>query len=113
MKFASGFEIFEHCKKIADRFGAYDKGILHTTVTSTEWIETESKWLVKTDRGDVIKARFVILANGVLTQPKLAKIKGMEDFEGVTFHTSRWDYSQDPTITINITLIITLTLTLI
>ena len=39
-----------------------------------------------------MKARFVICANGTLSKPKLSKIKGMESFEGHSFHTSRWDY---------------------
>ena len=46
-----------------------------------------------TDRGDAMRARYVILANGILTSPKLARIEGMETFQGETFHTSRWDYN--------------------
>ena len=42
-----------------------------------------------------MRAKFVILANGILTTPKLARIKGMEKFEGTSFHTSRWDYQVD------------------
>ena len=36
-----------------------------------------------------------MLANGILTTPKLARIEGMETFEGESFHTSRWDYHVD------------------
>ena len=39
-----------------------------------------------------MRARFVICANGTLSKPKLAKIKGLETFKGHSFHTSRWDY---------------------
>ena len=35
------------------------------------------------------------VANGILTTPKLARIRGMETFEGESFHTSRWDYDVD------------------
>ena len=44
-----------------------------------------------------MQARFVVLANGILTTPKLARIKGMENFQGTAFHTSRWDYNVDLT----------------
>ena len=44
-----------------------------------------------------MQARFVVLANGILTTPKLARIKGMENFRGTAFHTSRWDYNVDLT----------------
>ena len=43
---------------------------------------------VETDRGDRMRARFVVLANGILTTPKLARIDGMEKFQGKSFHTS-------------------------
>ena len=36
-----------------------------------------------------------MLANGILTTPKLARIEGMETFKGKSFHTSRWDYTVD------------------
>jgi cation diffusion facilitator CzcD-associated flavoprotein CzcO len=56
------------------------------------WDEDEQMWNIGTDRGDHMKARFVICANGTLSKPKLAKIQGMESFAGHSFHTSRWDY---------------------
>ncbi|HMM73366.1 MAG TPA: NAD(P)/FAD-dependent oxidoreductase, partial [Rhodocyclaceae bacterium] len=92
MKFASGFEIFEYCQKMAEKFGFYDRCLFHTTVEKTLWNESAKRWVVTTDRGDAMKAKFVILANGILTTPKLAKIEGMETFRGDSFHTSRWNY---------------------
>ena len=95
MKFASGFEILEYCQKMAEQFGFYDHCLFHTTVERTEWDEDAGRWTVHTDRGDAMRARFVILANGILTSPKLARIEGMETFQGESFHTSRWDYDVD------------------
>lgn len=95
MKFASGFEILEYCQKLAARTNFYDHCLFHTTVQSTEWDEATSHWIVSTDRGDKMRARFVVLANGILTTPKLARIEGMESFAGRSFHTSRWDYNVD------------------
>ena len=95
MKFASGFEIYEYCQNIAERFGFYERCLFHTTVETTEWNEAAGRWTVKTDRGDVMRARHVVLANGILTTPRLARIEGMETFKGASFHTSRWDYRVD------------------
>ena len=92
MRFASGFEIYEYCQNMATRFGFYDHCLFHTTVDRTEWDEEAQRWTVYTDRGDAMRARYVILANGILTTPKLARIEGMERFEGESFHTSRWRY---------------------
>jgi cyclohexanone monooxygenase len=95
MKFASGFEILEYCQNMAQRFGFYDHCLFHTTVEATVWDEASGRWIVETDRGDKMRARFVILANGILTTPKLARIAGMERFQGESFHTSRWNYNID------------------
>src|ERR1700719_3343249 len=91
--YAGGPEIFAHCQAIAKKYNLYELATFQTTVTSTVWDESEQMWHVATDRGDHMKARFVICANGILTKPKLAKIKGLETFKGHSFHTSRWDYA--------------------
>ncbi len=90
--YAGGPEIWEYCRSIAQRYDLYDLAVFQTTVTSTVWNEEEEMWHIGTDRGDQMKARFVICANGTLAKPKLAVIDGIEDFEGHSFHTSRWDY---------------------
>ncbi len=91
-RFAKGPEIFAHCQAIAKRYDLYDLAVFQTTVTSTVWDEEERMWQLTTNRGDQMKARFVICANGTLAKPKLSKIKGMESFQGHSFHSSRWDY---------------------
>ncbi len=90
--YAKGPEIYAHCKAIAEKYDLYDLAVFQTTVTSTVWNEEEQLWHIGTDRGDHMRARFVICANGTLSKPKLSKIEGMERFGGHSFHTSRWDY---------------------
>ena len=90
--YAGGEEIYAYCKSIAERYDLYDLGVFQTTVTSTIWNEDEGLWHIGTNRGDLMKARFVVCANGTLSKPKLAVIDGITDFEGHSFHTSRWDY---------------------
>ncbi len=90
--YAGGAEILEHCRAIARRYDLYRLAVFQTTVTSTVWNEEERLWHLATDRGDTMRARFVVCANGTLSKPKLARIAGMETFRGHSFHTSRWDY---------------------
>jgi cation diffusion facilitator CzcD-associated flavoprotein CzcO len=90
--YAEGPEIFAHCQAIARRYSLYELAVFQTTVTSTVWDEAARMWVVSTDRGDRMRARFVVCANGTLAKPRLAVIDGMETFEGESFHTSRWDY---------------------
>ncbi len=91
--YAGGAEILGHCQAIAKKYKLYELAVFQTTVISTAWNEEERMWHVRTDRGDHMKSRFVICANGTLSKPKLSKIRGMETFSGHSFHTSRWDYA--------------------
>jgi cation diffusion facilitator CzcD-associated flavoprotein CzcO len=92
-KYAAGSEIFGHAQRIGRQLGLYENAVFQTGVTSMVWDEKAASWLVRTDRDDVIRARYVSTASGPLNKPKLPAIPGIEDFAGESFHTSRWDYS--------------------
>ncbi len=91
--YSRGPEIFSHCQAIAKKYNLYELAVFGTTVTSTVWNEEEQMWHLQTDRGDLMRAQFVICANGTLSKPKLSDIEGMTSFGGHSFHTSRWDYA--------------------
>jgi len=92
-KYSFAPEIMEYSQKIARHYDLYENALLQTTVTSMAWDESDEKWVIETDRGDRMKARYVAMANGPLSRPKLPGIPGIDLFKGHTFHTSRWDYS--------------------
>jgi cation diffusion facilitator CzcD-associated flavoprotein CzcO len=92
-KFADGWEIHEYCQSLAKRYGLYDGALFHTRVTAMRWDGTINRWRLSTNRGDEIRARFVIMASGLLNIPKLPGVPGLEQFKGRMFHTARWDYS--------------------
>jgi len=91
-KYAHGPEILEHCERIASQYGLYDKALFHTEVEDLTWDEANARWLVRTNRGDAFTAQFVGMGIGPLHVAKLPGLDGIEDFEGHSFHTSRWDY---------------------
>src|ERR1700730_11401848 len=91
-KFSDGSEIYGYCKSIAKRYGFADKALFHTLINTLRWDEKIKRWRVGTNRGDDIRARFVILACGVLNMPKLPGVPGIDKFKGKIFHTARWDY---------------------
>jgi cation diffusion facilitator CzcD-associated flavoprotein CzcO len=92
-KYSRGEEIYAHCQAIARRFDLYRDVCLQTEVSELRWDEAAARWWIRTDRGDAMRARFVVLANGYLQKPKLPGIPGLETFAGHCFHTSRWDYA--------------------
>jgi len=91
-KYTRAPEILEHSRAIARKFDLYRDVLFQTEVTEMHWDDTISRWIVKTNRNDAMKARFVVMANGPLHRPKLPGIPGVETFKGHSFHTSRWDY---------------------
>ncbi|MBQ0718684.1 MAG: NAD(P)/FAD-dependent oxidoreductase [Gammaproteobacteria bacterium] len=91
-KYSFGPEILDHSLAIAKKYDLYDGALLQTGVTDMSWDEGSQRWVVTTDRGDVLKARFISLATGILAKPKLPRIAGITDFKGHVFHTSRWDF---------------------
>jgi cyclohexanone monooxygenase len=91
-KYTRAPEILAHSRAIGEKYGLYNNACFQTEVTDMTWDEATSRWIIRTNRGDAMKARFVAMANGPLHRPKLPGIPGVESFKGHTFHTSRWDY---------------------
>ncbi len=91
-KYAHAPEILEHCQRIGKHFGLYDNAVFSTEVTDVRWDETISRWIIKTNRDDEMRAKYVCMGTGPLHRPKLPGIPGIETYAGHSFHTSRWDY---------------------
>ena len=92
-KYTHAPEILQHCRNIAEHYNLYDRACLQTEVNKLEWDELSKRWIVSTNQGDAMRARFVVMSNGPMNRPKLPGIKGIGDYQGHTFHTSRWDYN--------------------
>lgn len=94
-KFADGAEIFQHCRNIGKHFGLYDGALFSTQVRELIWDDASERWRISTDRGDDIRARFVVMAQGSYNRPKLPGIPGIKEYQaagGHVFHSARWDY---------------------
>ncbi|MFK7918483.1 MAG: flavin-containing monooxygenase [Ilumatobacter sp.] len=92
-KYVKAREILEHSRAIGEHYDLYERAMFQTEVTEARWDENDQRWVISTDRGDAIRARFVAMANGPLHRPKLPGIEGINEYRGHTFHTSRWDYA--------------------
>jgi cation diffusion facilitator CzcD-associated flavoprotein CzcO len=93
-------EIHAHAQRIATTFGLDDRALLSTEVTALDWDDRRERWIISTDRGDTLSARFVAMGTGPLHRAKLPAIAELDRFGGPMFHTSRWDWELtggDPT----------------
>ncbi|MCV7284624.1 NAD(P)/FAD-dependent oxidoreductase [Mycolicibacterium wolinskyi] len=94
-KFADGAEILQHCQNIGKHFDLYDRALFSTQVRELRWDDDSQRWQISTNRGDDIRARFVVMAQGSYNRPKLPGIPGIKDYlaaGGHVFHSARWDY---------------------
>ncbi len=91
-KYSYGPEILEHCKELGRHFDLYRDVCFGTRVHEMHWDDADHRWVLHTNHNDRMRARFVIMAIGPLSRPKLPGIAGIDTYEGHSFHTSRWDY---------------------
>lgn len=91
-KYTHGPEILDHTRRIGHHYDLYERAVFSTEVTSLDWDGDARRWIIRTNRGDEMRAKFVAMGTGPLHRPKLPGIPGIETFEGHSFHTSRWDY---------------------
>jgi cyclohexanone monooxygenase len=95
--YAPGHELKAYAEHCVDKYGLRPKIRFNTKVLGADFDDQTDLWRIRTDPGDVVTARFLVNASGVLITPKLPDIDGVDSFAGVTMHTARWDHEQDLT----------------
>ena len=89
-RFATQPEILRYVNHVADRFDLRRDIAFDTRVTAARFDEADNRWTVETDRGDVVRCRFLITTVGCLSVPKAPDFPGLEDFEGRWVLTGAW-----------------------
>jgi cyclohexanone monooxygenase len=91
-RFAAQPEILRYANHVADRFDLRRDIHFETRVESAKYDEAADRWTVTTDKGDVVTARFCIMATGCLSAARLPDIAGINAFQGETYHTGYWPH---------------------
>jgi len=91
--YSKGKEIHEYLKNAASRFGVYPHVQYNKKVESVVWNESSATWTVTTTDEQQYKANFIVSGAGGLHVPNVPKFKGIENFQGPSFHTALWDSS--------------------
>jgi cation diffusion facilitator CzcD-associated flavoprotein CzcO len=82
----------EHC---ATKYGLRPHLRFGRRVQHARFDETAGTWSVTTEGGETFVARALLLGNGALHVPQLPDIPGLATFEGVQFHSARWNHDVD------------------
>ena len=57
-RYAFGDEIRRHLDAIATKYGLVDDALFHTGVETSTWDERTSRWVIRTDRGEEVRAKY-------------------------------------------------------
>src|SRR4051794_30044647 len=87
-------QILDYLHDCSRRFGVLPKVALGCELLEAEWDEGERRWRIGTSRGS-LRARFLVAAPGLLSEPSIPPIPGADGFRGARFHSARWDHDQD------------------
>ncbi len=85
-------EILAYINHVADRFALRPDIQLQTRVTEARYDEDQQRWIVGTDQGDRVSARFLISAGGCLSAARIPDVAGLADFKGNWYHTGNWPH---------------------
>ncbi|MFE3170840.1 flavin-containing monooxygenase [Amycolatopsis sp. NPDC059235] len=84
-------EILAYINKVADDLGVRDRVRFNTTLMSASWDELAGVWNLRTAEGASLSCRFLIMASGSLSTPRIPDLPGRETFRGEVIHTAEWD----------------------
>ncbi|WP_051182167.1 flavin-containing monooxygenase [Nocardia vinacea] len=94
--FAKQPELFGYLRNVADSQGLREHLVLECTVEHLTWEPVAQLWRIETTLG-ARTATHVVLATGALADPVIPAIPGLDRFEGVSFHSARWNHDCDLT----------------
>lgn len=87
-------EILSYLNHVADRFDLRRDIQLNTRVTAAKFLESADCWQIETDRGDCVRARFLITGIGCISTGNVPDIPGLETYEGEWYHTGSWPHEE-------------------
>lgn len=89
--FSPGAEIQAYFESVVERRGLRRFIRFGVHVTSAAW--DGRCWHVHDSTGTEYVAPALVAATGVLHQPRMPDLAGLEEFAGPVFHSARWDHS--------------------
>lgn len=94
--FSTQPEIYQYLKDCALKFGLMPHIRFKHNVSNLSWDRHSKQWTIETSQGN-FTAQFVVGAFGVLSDPEIPALKGIESFKGQVFHSSNWPKDLDLT----------------
>jgi cation diffusion facilitator CzcD-associated flavoprotein CzcO len=91
-RYAAQPELLRYANHVADRFDLRRDIELNTRVEAAHFDDAASSWQVRSTDGRQWRTRFIVMANGPLSQPNTPAFEGLADFEGRVLHSAAWPH---------------------
>ncbi len=91
-RFAGQPELLRYANHIADRYDLRRDITFKTRIEASTFDEATGTWTARTEHGDSIAARYVVMATGCLSTARIPDFPGLQGFKGRTFHTGWWPH---------------------
>jgi cation diffusion facilitator CzcD-associated flavoprotein CzcO len=82
---------------VVDRYDLLKDIQLNTGITSARYDESADRWIVGTDTGETITAKYIVNGLGLLSATNTPNIPGIDTFEGQIYHSGAWPEGVDLT----------------
>jgi cation diffusion facilitator CzcD-associated flavoprotein CzcO len=89
-RYAAQPELMEHLNWVADELDVKRLFRFGTWLRDARWSSGDRRWHLKTDRGDRLACRFLVMCTGNLSEPKPIPFPGLDRFRGEWVQTNRW-----------------------
>ncbi len=89
-RFPDWKETHDYMRFVADKCDMWRDIQLNTEIVSADYQTDTGLWLVKTGDGEAYTCKYFISGMGMISEPVIPKISGMDTFKGPLFHSSRW-----------------------
>ena len=87
-------QILEYLRRCAREYGVEPHLHRETEMLDAAWDAEAQRWRIETSRGD-LDARILVAAPGLLSEPVVPQLPGLDRFEGKIFHSAAWDHEHD------------------
>jgi len=85
-------EILKYINHVADRFDLRRDVQLETRIVSALFDGEANEWTLATDGGETARARYVVMAGGNLSTPRVPDFPGLKSFTGKWYHSGLWPH---------------------
>ena len=89
-KYSPQPELLRYAQHVADRFDLKRNITFNTRVESAHFDDDKDEWLITTECGKRVRARYFVMATGVLSAAKTPDIAGRGSYKGETYQTGLW-----------------------